>query len=149
MKKETLDTVMTLNPDLISGNGSRDITPRFVGEFKSGRTRRGVLVWWNRYRVEDNERVQVLMPIIGGEIDGERFQIDNIVIEPDRRTMSGRVRLSTGYELSVAMRLKTDQRRKKGDQKRVFALIRLGEVWIERFEDAPLMPANYFFPEPD
>ncbi|NUB24729.1 hypothetical protein GAY30_07395, partial [Azospirillum brasilense] len=89
MHIEMMTATMTKNAECISGDGHIDTTPRFVGSLidDSGR-KRGVLVWWNRYRMsEAGERVGVAQPLIGGEIDGYRFETE-VETGHDRMTMS-------------------------------------------------------------
>lgn len=148
MRIETLDTVMTKNPNFISGAGDIEITPRYVGVIKDAAGKvRGAVVWWSRYRMDGVERVQTLNPRIGVQLDGERMMLD-VVINEDRKTMSGRVRTRDGYEVLVSLEPKKDRRRSPGDQRVISALIRIGGVWQETFDDVT-MPEDYFFPDPD
>lgn len=164
MRIEFLTATMTKNHECVSGTRYIDTTPRFVGSLiDEAGAKRGVLVWWNRYRMSnDGERVGVSTPLIGGQFDGERFETD-VATGPDRKTMSARVRTADGYEIIISLDPKTVTEKKQivdwktlkvvkveeTKRKIVEAVVRVGGVWIEQFDAAEPLPEDYFFPDSD
>lgn len=152
MITETLTTHLKKNETFVSGSGSVDATPRYLGALADpdGATRGGVVVW-KRWRMDGPTREHSLNPLLGLYVeDAGKVLVEMNEADGDG-ALRGRTRLPDGRSATVTLHpLKRDDRLRSGGRNTV--TVELGAERYDPFAEETTrrpLPVEYFFPYDD